>query len=270
MNLRNVALAANGYSDLYSLLDEGRAPVDFIKCPLSPDGRAEVAQARRYRPAVLHCWGPPGYSATRRTIPEPELLAELSETSGTPFVSVHFDYHPTKDGEMTRTELISHVTRIVAELKEISGKEILLENVPWYAWKDRPREATDPDLISEAVRSSGARFLIDVAHARVAAWHRGEDPKEYLAALPLDQAWEAHVSGPRLAPEGLRDRHMSLAPEDFELLAFAMERAPDVSLITCEYAGRREGRTTIHGEPDGPDRLAEDLARLDEFRASLR
>ena len=79
-----IALAANGYTDLFTLLEQGKVPIDYIKCPLSPDSRNEVTRARRYRPVVLHCWGPPGYSVTRPEAPEPSLLTETVPNSVEP------------------------------------------------------------------------------------------------------------------------------------------------------------------------------------------
>jgi uncharacterized protein (UPF0276 family) len=260
-----LALAANGYPDLFTLLNQGDVPIDYIKCPLSPDSRTEVARAREYRPVVLHCWGPPGYSATRPAIPEPELLTELAQSSGTPFISVHLDYSPETDGEKDRDSLLAHIRQEVAALKRLSGKEVLLENVPWYPWQTRPRWATDPEFITESIVGSNARLLVDTAHARVAAWHRGESAEEYLAALPLEHAREVHVSGPRMSEEGLRDRHMALTDEDYALLHFVLDRAPNVCLVTLEYIGRRE-KTAHYGEPDGPELLAEQLAQLDALR----
>lgn len=260
-----LALAANGYTDLFVLLDRGDVPVEYIKCPLSPDSRTEVARAREYRPVLLHCWGPPGYSATRPEIPEPELLGELAQSSSTPFLSVHLDYQPELDGEMDRDIVLAHVQREVAALKRLSGKDVLLENVPWYPWMNRPRWATDPAFITEAVTSSDALLLVDTAHARVAAWHRGESAEEYLSALPLERAREVHISGPRMSDEGLRDRHMSLTEEDYALLNFVLDRAPNVQVVTLEYAGHRK-QTAHYGEPDGPERLAHQLAQLDGIR----
>ncbi|MGC4048002.1 MAG: DUF692 family protein [Armatimonas sp.] len=254
-------LAANGYADLYTLLAKGEVPIDYIKCPLSPNSRPEVERALTYRPVVLHCWGPPGYSATRPEIPEPALLTELSAVTGTPFLSVHLDYKPDLDGEKSQAEILVYVRHEVVKLKALCSKDVLLENVPYYPWHTAPCWATDPAFITEAIVSSDASFLIDTAHARVAAWHRGEDVKDYLAALPLVRAREIHVSGPRMSDEGLRDRHMALMAEDYELIDFVLERAPKVELITTEYAGRRE-KTLHYNEPDGPELLAEQLEML--------
>lgn len=260
-----IALAANGYSELYELLDQGKELVDFIKCPLSPDSRPEVEKARTYRPVLLHGWGPPGYTATDTTVPESELLAELAQTSGTPFLSVHLDITLEEGHELDRQQVIDVVSQSVANLKRISGLDILLENVPWYPWQKRPRGITDPDFISEVVRASNSYFLIDTAHAQVAAWHRGDDIKSYIAALPLDRVLEIHTSGPRMSEEGLRDRHMNLRPEDYDLLEFTLDRTPLVTNLTLEYAGRRE-KMAHYNEPDGPELLEHQLRELDKMR----
>ena len=261
VNVSKIALAANGYQDLYTLLDQGDVPIDYIKCPLSPNARMEVERALQYRPVLLHCWGPPGYSATRPEVPEPELLTELAQSSGTPFLSVHLDYHPKIDGIMDRTTLLKHIRNEVSILKRLSGKEVLLENVPWYPWMDRPRWCTDPDFITEAVVASDAWLLVDTAHARVAAWHREEDVERYLSALPLERALEVHISGPRMSDEGLRDRHMALTEMDYGLLAFVRNLASKLRFVSLEYSGRRDS-TAHYDEPDGPELLAEQLQRL--------
>ena len=106
---------------------------------------------------------------------------------------------------------------------------------------------------------------MDIAHARVAAWHRGEPVEQYLVGLPLERAMEVHISGPRMSDEGLRDRHMALTEEDYTLLTFVLNHAPNVRLVTLEYVGRRE-KTAHYNEPDGPELLAEQLERLNALR----
>lgn len=114
----HLRLAANGYADLYALLDSEHPPeLDFIKCPLTPDGRSEVHRAHPYHPVLLHGWGPPGYSATAPGIPEPELLSELAPFSGSPCLSIHLDDIPERDGDLSRTELLRRVTANVRALE---------------------------------------------------------------------------------------------------------------------------------------------------------
>ena len=263
-----ISLAANGYAELYELLDRGEVPIEFIKCPLSPDSQVDVDRALSYRPVVLHCWGPPGYSATQPVIPEPELLRDLAQKTGTPFVSVHLEYEPERDGSMDADALLARIREQVDLLRELAQKQILLENVPFYPWQNKPRWGTDPELITAAVEASEAAFLLDLAHARVAAWHRGDDIRDYLAALPLHKAREVHISGPRMAEEGLRDRHMALTEEDYDLLDWVMTKAPMVEIVTVEYAGKR-AKTAHYGEADGPDLLLQQLVKLDVWRRRL-
>lgn len=262
-------LAANGFQDLYALLDAGEnLPLDFIKCPLSADGRAEVAQALKYRPVLLHGWGPGGYSITQAEIPEPELLRELAPLSGSPNVSVHLHYKPERDGELGESALLERIQANVQRLQDLSGLPILLENVPFYPWVNVPRRSSDPDLIERACAASGAGFLLDLAHARVGAYHRQQDIHEYLSAMPLELVQEIHTSGPRLEEKGLMDRHLTLQPEDWELLRWTLERTPNVRILTHEYMGLRPNTqnypeahdpATLHGEILKMHALAKEL-----------
>src|SRR5262249_6864737 len=154
----------------YALLEAGPVPVDYIKCPLSPNSRSEVEKARELRPVLLHGWGP-AYRVADPEVPEPDLLRELIELSNTPYLSVPLDAL----GEETDPQsFIAKVQSGVAALQCLSGLDVLLENVPWWPGQNRPYAVADPKLISEAVRASGAWFLVDTAHAQVAAWHRNE------------------------------------------------------------------------------------------------
>ncbi|WP_027892083.1 DUF692 family multinuclear iron-containing protein [Calidithermus chliarophilus] len=256
-----IRLAANGTPELFELLYTHDLPLDYIKCPLSPDSRREVLRARHYLPVLLHGWGPPGYSLTMPEIPEPGLLCELAGLSGTPFVSAHLDYLPGRDGELSPEALLGRVASSASRLRALTGKEVLLENLPWYAWKSRPRYTTDPAFIAQALECSGSDLLLDLAHARVAAWNRGEEVRDYLAALPLGRVREVHVSGPRLEPEGLRDRHRSLSEEDYRLLEWVMPRLPRLEVLTLEYMGSRPG-----GEAGGPEVWLEQIERLERVR----
>jgi uncharacterized protein len=145
---------------------------------------------------------------------------------------------------------------------------LLIENMPWRPGTEeigalRPRLATDPAFIAAALEASGAGLLLDLAHASVACFHRGDDVYRYLETLPLHLVQELHVSGPRLEAEGLRDRHLTLRPDDWELLAWTLERAPKLAWLTHEYAGLRPTTQRFAAE-SGPDMLRDELYRLRE------
>ncbi len=71
---------------------------------------------------------------------------------------------------------------------------------------------------------------------QVAAWHRGETARVYLAGLPAHLTGEVHVSGPVMVGGELRDRHGEMGPEGYELLTELLSMV-NVSTVTLEYGG---------------------------------
>ncbi|WP_158531594.1 MULTISPECIES: DUF692 family multinuclear iron-containing protein [unclassified Meiothermus] len=257
-------LAANALAELLELLKRPVVPLDYLKCPLSPNSRAEVRAARAHRPVLLHGWGPPGYSVSMAQVPEPALLQELALLSDTPYLSAHIGYDPRQDGELSPQGLLLRMRQSVEELRRLTGLEVLLENLPFVPWGKRPRYLSDPEYIREVLEATGAALLLDLAHARVAAYHRGEEIGAYLERMPLEQAVEIHVSGPRLEERGLRDRHQALSGPDYELLEWAVRRTPRLKMLTLEYQGKNST-----GGRGGPEVWLEQLERLDALRHRL-
>jgi uncharacterized protein len=266
-----IRLAANWSQALEKLLGKVHPPVDYLKIPLERDARAQLAQARGLKPVLLHGWGPP-YRVGMPEIPAPDELRELITTSGTPYLSVHLDVQPEDfEGEITAARALERVRDSVQALRQITNLEIYLENMPTYAWSERPRFVTDPEFITAALDYSGAGFLLDIAHARVAAHHRNEDISAYLNSLPLERVLEIHVSGPRLEAGGLRDRHLPMSTTDYAFLEHVLERAKHVQTITLEYGGIPDAGKTSDGQDmrfnrNDPAALLEQLGRLDTIR----
>jgi hypothetical protein len=265
-----IRLAANWSQALEKLMQKVHPPVDHLKIPLERDARTQLAQASVFGPVLLHGWGPP-YRLGMADIPDAESLRELVHHSRTPHLSVHLDVQPEDLEIITPKHALDRVSQSVHHLREVTGLNILVENMPTYTWSERPRFITDPEFIHRALAQSGADFLLDIAHARVAAHHRGEDVHAYLSALPLEQATEIHVSGPRLEPDGLRDRHLPMSELDYALLEDVLQRARSVQFITLEYGGipdvgrMRDGREVRLVRND-PGALLEQLGRLDTIR----
>lgn len=91
------------------------------------------------------------------------------------------------------------------------------------------------------VRESGCGFLLDLAHARVAASYQGQPARDYLARLPLERLVEIHVSGPRPGPyqDGrLIDAHQPMQEADRDLLSWVLERGRPRA-VTLEYSKDR-------------------------------
>ena len=273
-----IRLAANWSHALEKLLRKVDPPVDYLKVPLETiaipqqgDPRTQVGSARPLRPVLLHGWGVP-YRVGMADIPDRELLVELVAKSGTPYLSVHLDLQPEDfTGTPSEAAALERVREGVEALRDLTGLEILLENVAHYAWSERPGFVSDPGFITRALEASGAGLLLDLAHARVSAHHRATAELEYLHALPLDRVREIHTSGPRLERDGLRDRHVAMTDTDYAFLEHALTVTPNLRTITLEYGGIPDaGHTRDGGEirlsRNDPGLLLEQLGRLDTIR----
>ena len=254
-----ILLAANGSPILNTLFSQGDLPIDLVKCPLSGNSRGEVTQFRPYRPVILHGWGPV-YWIGQRGVPEPELLRELMAVSGSPYVSTHLDAQPGDfDAVLTPETALARIIKNVHTLREITGAGVLVENIPYFSWGKSLRFTTDPDFIRMALEASGAAFLLDLAHAKVSAWHRGEDFRAYLDALPFELVREVHLSRPRLEDKGMRDRHLPLKDEDYSLLQALLPKLPNVGMVALEYGGLSESDGIARNDPEA---LREQITRL--------
>ncbi|MHB8926986.1 MAG: multinuclear nonheme iron-dependent oxidase [Bacillota bacterium] len=132
---------------------------------------------------------------------------------------------------------------------------------PW-----NPDFISDPSYIAAALAATGSRLLLDLAHVRIAAWHRGQRPSAYLSALPLDWVDEVHVVGTATVDGELRDKHVEMDEEDYAALAFVLERAP-VHLVTLEYGGVSG---SVLDARSNPEALARQLGRLRQVLAGAR
>jgi uncharacterized protein (UPF0276 family) len=110
---------------------------------------------------------------------------------------------------------------------------LILENMPTFPTQRYAHEV-DPCRIRQILDETGAGFLLDLAHARIAAGVFHWDVHEYLERLPLERTVEIHVSGLRQRKGVLYDAHEPMEEEDYRLLEWALERTrPEV--VTLEY-----------------------------------
>ena len=93
---------------------------------------------------------------------------------------------------------------------------------------------SEPHWVNRVLSETGAGLLLDLAHARVAANLLGMEDRAYLSQLPLEKAAEIHLSGSRIRFGRRIDAHESLHPEDYDLLAWVLERT-QAQVVTLEY-----------------------------------
>lgn len=244
-------LACNYSQPLLTLVGQGAVEIDLIKLSREDALAAELPRARLCRPVLLHTLGRAGAASPFHTDMSWEEFRDCLRQAGSPHVGLHLSLKPDDldlDGRMdlrvqTAAERRAVFFRIVAGTMVARANmnvPLLLENVPYYGFRGAVRCVAEPGFIGAVLAETGAGFLLDLAHARVAADHLRMKAKDYIAALPLDRVREIHVSGPVfVAGQGLRDRHRELGEADYALLRWVLARtAPGI--VTLEYNSRGE------------------------------
>jgi uncharacterized protein (UPF0276 family) len=233
-----VGLAANYSAPLLELLAAGRADVDWIKLSVWEDFPEQLASARPLRPALLHVLPRAGLADLAGLPWTWDELNQAIAACGSPHVALHLEALPGDwDAPPSEADVVERLVAMTRSWAERIVVPLLVENVPYYGFRGTLAPAIAPDVIRKVCAEAGADLLLDLAHARVTAWHCDEDARAYLAALPLDRVREIHVCGPLLDPkEGLRDRHQEMQAEDYDLLAWALDRT-DSLVVTLEYGG---------------------------------
>jgi uncharacterized protein len=266
-------LAANDSSALRSLLRKINPPLNYVKVALEHEMDTQLISARTLRPVLLHGCGD-HWRIGMNNLPNLERLRNWIATSNTPYLSVHLDLQPEDLPNLTPGAALERIATNVEALRQETGLDVALENIAHYTWSERPSFISDPHWITAAIEMTEAPLLLDIVHARVSAAHRNENAEKYMDALPLEQTLEIHTSAPRLEPEGLRDRHLSMQQPEFDWLEWVLIRATNTQTITLEYAGipdighTREGKE-IRIPRNDPSLLLENLAKLDTLRKRL-
>lgn len=161
----------------------------------------------------------------------PWISAHISMLSpGHVFLAKYFGWHLREEpAQVTQGWLIEQA----AWLQKQVPIPLILENMPSLSPRRQAYEV-DPGYIRQVLDETGAGFLLDLAHARVAASVFQRDIYDYLQQLPLERTVQIHVSGPRPRKQYLYDAHEPLQEEDYHLLEWALTRThPQV--VTLEY-----------------------------------
>lgn len=267
-------LAVNYSPQAAKLLDAGAIAFDLYKCPDWPE---MIATARIQRPVYVHF----PLMAGRSNIDEIgwDTISHLLADTGTRLVNTHLAPRAADFGvALDSTDVNDADALIRAMLADIQplarrfGRErVILENANWDPNYDIPRLVLDADTICHVVAESGCGFLLDLAHARMAAAYLGLDVRDYIASLPVDRLRELHITGTRYDDSEARlVDHFPMTDPDWELAAWAFEqlhqgewRKPDI--VALEYGGTGPA----FGWRSDADVLAADVPRLLELVKSI-
>ena len=140
--------------------------------------------------------------------------------------------------ELMRGALLEVVARYGAE-------NVIAENV--FALDRAGGEpmlaCTLPDVITGLIEEAGCGLLLDLPHARMAAFTHGLDVRDYINRLPLSRLRELHVTGIGFRDDGRLGDHLPMRDDDWALYAWAIDliyhnprwRTPEI--VASEYGG---------------------------------
>lgn len=236
-------LAANYSAALAGLLAEEPGIVDAVKVSeFNPEYLQDYRLLRAAKPLILHGLaqgampGNPGF----RAVFDPEILEAAIRETGPAYLSVHLEYWADGGQEQGREAYLSRLAEDLTLLRATTGLPIHLENA--HAMRPEPGGlclaafVTDPGFITHALDATGSRFLLDLAHARITAWHLGVPLRSYLRDLPLHLVDEVHLVGVEEIAGEPRDKQAEMGGEDYALLSALLQETP-VRTVTLEYGG---------------------------------
>lgn len=271
-------LAVNYSPQAAALVRDGVIDVDLYKCP---DWDDVVDEASAQRPVYVHF--PLHAGSGRMQDADWSTIAKFLKTTATEYVNIHLAPHA---GQFPGLELDSmdhtwleplteHVIEDINRAKQhFDTTHIILENVPFdpdprYAIA---RVATLPEFVTRVVEETNCGFLLDTAHARIAALYLHMDPYAYLNALPVSRIREMHVTGTAFDEDReVWTDHTPMSEEDWTLVEYAIRHIaqrewaqPDI--VALEYGGV----SPMFQWRSKPEVLAREVPRLADFLQTAR
>lgn len=91
-------------------------------------------------------------------------------------------------------ETLEHVCARIEYVQEVLRRPLLIENITRYlSWRDSM--IPEAEFMAEVVRRTGCGILLDLNNVYVNAVNFGEDPREFLRAIPPQAVQELHLAG---------------------------------------------------------------------------
>lgn len=91
-------------------------------------------------------------------------------------------------------ETLAQVCRHIAQVQEVLGRRMLLENPSTYVLFEQST-IPETEFLAEVVQRTGCGLLLDVNNVFVSATNHRTDALAYLASFPLEAVGELHLGG---------------------------------------------------------------------------
>ena len=235
---------------LLSLLAKKQIDVDYIEV----NGESEVATLQRalaLRPALIHDISYDFWLNYNDPFDEAEMskARQMLDLARPPWFSTGIGASAEPQGHtteywrgapdsqlQTRDVALANIRRNGKRLKEwLGATPLILENFNYHP-TNAYEYICEPDTFSQLIDEIGCDMLLDLAHAQISAFNMGwQNPRDYLAKLPLDKVVEIHINHPyNDNGKQMLDRHGSIGESDLDLLSWVLVRAPKVQVINLE------------------------------------
>lgn len=128
-------------------------------------------------------------------------------------------------------ESLDAVSRNVEAVQMRLQREIAVENISAYLRCDRD-EMSEQEFVSELVRRTGCKLLVDLNNLHVNALNLGDDPMRFLDGIPVEAIVEYHLAGPSHANGAWIDTHAAPVPEAvWALYEAALSRSSAMTIV---------------------------------------
>jgi uncharacterized protein (UPF0276 family) len=241
--LKNIKLACNWSRSLRELLDEGIVRIDYIKTGVYGSFYEDIDTMISLHPVLVHGFGYRGHTGMKNLHEvDFDKANELLRKCDSPHYGLHFGIENKNVGNMTAADIYKFMSEQTQIFTQRLNVPLLLENTPD---SDEERSKFDlyplaeAELITDFIRDNNVFFLLDIAHAKVAASYRSWEVEQYFSSLPLERTKEIHINGSGFDENGvIADVHSFMREDDYKLLEWVLTRTnPDI--ITLEYSGKR-------------------------------
>lgn len=130
-----------------------------------------------------------------------------------------------------REDAIRHIVQRIKEVQDFLERPLVIENVSYYT--PVAAEMSEAAFISEIVKQSGCRLLLDVNNVYVNAFNHRYDAKQFISSLPLEAVAYIHMAGhEQVAPDLIIDTHgQPIIDPVYELFDWTVQQLHPVPVL---------------------------------------
>lgn len=130
-----------------------------------------------------------------------------------------------------RQDAVNHIVDRIQRVQDALNRPLVLENVSYYT--PVAAEMSEHEFISEIVKRSSCKLLLDVNNVYVNAFNHNYSAKEFILNLPLESVAYIHMAGHEKVQEDLIiDTHgQAIIDPVYELFDFTLDHVDEVPVL---------------------------------------